>query len=164
MPITVLPTDTRFRNSPFEGDPDCICSRCGKQIGEEEFALRAWPENGKSEYRYCDACQERMGLHRIPYELGEDDEEPEPAEQSEDELKLGKCCACEREDASVRSFVMLEYKSPEPGNGCWAVFNAACRWQEPWPCSAMNASPRENRCALPAWERRRRTGACRLRN
>lgn len=121
MPIKILPTDTRFPTSPFEGDPDCLCSRCGNQIGEEELALRAWPEDAKAEYRYCDACQRGMGMHRIPYELGEDNEEPEPAEPTED-VKLGQCCACERDGEAVRNVVMLDYKSPEPGDGCWGCF------------------------------------------
>lgn len=120
MPIKVLPTDTRFTTSPFEGDPDCLCSRCGNQIREDEFALRAWPKNDRFEYRYCDACQERMGFQRIPYDEAEYDE-PEPEQPSEDP-KLGKCCACEREDTTVRNVVMLDLKSPEPGTGCWGCF------------------------------------------
>jgi hypothetical protein len=29
-----------FRDSPDAGDPRCICSVCGKQIGEEECPIR----------------------------------------------------------------------------------------------------------------------------
>lgn len=60
--ITIYPSDTKFAKSRPEGDPKCICSRCHKPIGEEEFALRAWPEDGSYEIRFCDRCQAGMGI------------------------------------------------------------------------------------------------------
>jgi hypothetical protein len=37
----------------------------------------------------------------------------------DDNLKLGRCCACEGEDETVRNIIMLDRRSPEPGIGCW---------------------------------------------
>ncbi len=54
--IKILHTDRVFTDSPDEGWPECICSRCGKQIKEGEVAIRAWPESGKLEWRYHPAC------------------------------------------------------------------------------------------------------------
>lgn len=34
-----------FDDSPFAGDPDCICSYCGEVISEGECPIRIW--NGK---------------------------------------------------------------------------------------------------------------------
>lgn len=31
-----------FTDSPDAGDPDCICSLCGKIIAEEEVPVRIW--------------------------------------------------------------------------------------------------------------------------
>lgn len=60
--ITILLSDTKFAESPLEGDPKCLCSRCHRPVGEDEFALRAWPEDGRYEIRFCEACQEGMGI------------------------------------------------------------------------------------------------------
>lgn len=54
--IKILPTDRLFFDSPYEGDPDCICSRCLKPIKEGEGAIRAWPENGDYEFRFHPGC------------------------------------------------------------------------------------------------------------
>jgi hypothetical protein len=34
-------------------------------------------------------------------------------------LNFGRCCACECEGAQVRNIVLIELRSPEPGEGCW---------------------------------------------
>lgn len=34
-------------------------------------------------------------------------------------IDLGRCCCCEREGAGVRNILMLGFRSPEPGEGCW---------------------------------------------
>jgi hypothetical protein len=49
-------TDRRFEDSPDEGDPGCLCSRCGEPIGEDETAIRASPKDGRFEYRFHPAC------------------------------------------------------------------------------------------------------------
>lgn len=55
--LSIQPTDTRFFNSPDAGHPHCLCSRCGKKIEEWHApCLRAWPESGKSEYRFHWGC------------------------------------------------------------------------------------------------------------
>jgi hypothetical protein len=57
-------TDRLFFDSPDKGDPTCLCSRCLQPIGEDDLALRAWPQDGSNgEFRYCEACQEEMGIH-----------------------------------------------------------------------------------------------------
>lgn len=33
-----------FTDSPFAGDPDCICSLCGKIISEDDVPIRMWNE------------------------------------------------------------------------------------------------------------------------
>lgn len=57
-PFEILPTDWRFVGPYYieEGEPDCICSRCRKQILEDEIAIRAWPADGRSEYRFHPEC------------------------------------------------------------------------------------------------------------
>lgn len=62
MAITVRETDVRFPDSPEEGTQTCMCSRCQKKIGESEFALRMWPQDGRYELRYCKSCQAEMGI------------------------------------------------------------------------------------------------------
>lgn len=60
--------DKLFSDSPMAGDLDCLCSRCGEIIQEEEVPIRMWTtnENGEvddnsQEYRFCEKC----GLDRI---------------------------------------------------------------------------------------------------
>lgn len=64
-PFKILPTDQVFTSSPFPGDPDCICSRCGELIHEGDDPIRAWPENAKKEWRYHPAC---LGFKTFPDE------------------------------------------------------------------------------------------------
>lgn len=52
----LLPTDRRFTDSPDVGLPECICSRCGKPIGEDEVPIRVWPADQSYEYRFHPAC------------------------------------------------------------------------------------------------------------
>lgn len=40
-----------FNDSPDAGDPECLCSLCGKLIQEDDVPIRAWPESGKREIR-----------------------------------------------------------------------------------------------------------------
>lgn len=54
--IKILLTDTKFHDSPDVGDPACLCSRCGKVIGEDEMPIRLWPDSGQYEYRFHPAC------------------------------------------------------------------------------------------------------------
>ncbi|ODS33558.1 MAG: hypothetical protein SCARUB_01292 [Candidatus Scalindua rubra] len=50
-------TDILFQDSPDEGLPECICSRCKQQIGEDELAIRLFINEGRDgEYRYCERC------------------------------------------------------------------------------------------------------------
>lgn len=61
--IPIYATDRAFKTYGFEGDPDCICSRCSRLIAESELALRLWPESRPEfQYRFCEACQRRMGI------------------------------------------------------------------------------------------------------
>jgi hypothetical protein len=72
--LEVKVTDKFFYDSPDAGDPECICSRCGKQIPEKDSPiLRCWPEKsgdhgfdaaakGGTEFRYCRQCCEQMGM------------------------------------------------------------------------------------------------------
>ena len=53
----ILESDTLFGDSPDAGMTECFCSRCGKQIAEDEVPLRAFVDEGKKgEYRYCENC------------------------------------------------------------------------------------------------------------
>jgi len=54
MQFEILTTDTLYFDSPNCGD-ECICSRCGKAI--YNIALRFYPPNSNTEYRYHFACQ-----------------------------------------------------------------------------------------------------------
>ncbi len=54
--IEILPDDTRWIDHAEEGEPDCLCSRCGELIPERVVAIRAWPEDGRFELRYHPEC------------------------------------------------------------------------------------------------------------
>lgn len=59
--MKVLDTDRLFMDSPDAGTPECICSRCGKQIGmheeDEVIPIRLFVNQGrKGEYRYHPGC------------------------------------------------------------------------------------------------------------
>ena len=70
--ISILPTDRIFDNSPDVGHPDCLCSRCGQLIREEELSIRCIREPGK-EYRFHPRC---VGLEEDPhYEIPSEPEE-----------------------------------------------------------------------------------------
>ena len=59
MILKFLPSDKFFRDSPFTGDPRCICSRCCKPIEEDELAVRIFVgKEGEyvGEYRYHPSC------------------------------------------------------------------------------------------------------------
>lgn len=56
LPFRILPTDTRFAESYDAGDPRCLCSRCGKPIPETTIPIRAWPSDGRYEYRFHPEC------------------------------------------------------------------------------------------------------------
>ncbi len=43
--------------------------------------------------------------------------------------KLGKCCNCECGGKSVRNIMMLDRRSPEPGDGCWGCFQCGLPMQ-----------------------------------
>jgi hypothetical protein len=65
--ITLLETDTLFDDSPDAGDPECLCSRCLKQIPEKDSPIiRMWPDGENKEYRYCRKCMEASGIHFAP--------------------------------------------------------------------------------------------------
>jgi hypothetical protein len=48
-----------FEDSPDAGCPECICSYCGNQIGEDEIPLRFYrerPNEPTKEARLCENC------------------------------------------------------------------------------------------------------------
>lgn len=54
--IEIRQSDRIFTDSPDAG-PECLCSRCGKPITEDDGPpIRAWPENSNCEYRYHPVC------------------------------------------------------------------------------------------------------------
>lgn len=69
-------TDKSFKDSPQAGDSNCICSRCGKQITEDQVPIRVYTTNEKNEvdenseeYRFCDACQQKEGFISVKIEV-----------------------------------------------------------------------------------------------
>lgn len=66
-PIVIQPNDTKFPDSRDPGDPRCICSRCGQVIEEGDAPVRAWPEDGRYEYRYHISC---LGFDSFRQDLG----------------------------------------------------------------------------------------------
>ncbi|MEW6306767.1 MAG: hypothetical protein AB1705_25145 [Verrucomicrobiota bacterium] len=54
--IVVQPTDLVFTESPDAGDPQCVCSRCQRRIGEEEGAVIRASASESTELRYCNDC------------------------------------------------------------------------------------------------------------
>jgi hypothetical protein len=61
MDFKIKPDDSIFSNSPDTGHPECICSRCGNEIGEDEVPIRIWPSETR-EYRFCENCQREAGI------------------------------------------------------------------------------------------------------
>lgn len=79
--LKIVETDRFFNDSPNAGEPNCICSRCQKPIGEEELPLRVavdqqnfHPTNqgvpnesadvlNGLEFRLCEDCQKRAGFN-----------------------------------------------------------------------------------------------------
>lgn len=56
---TPLPTDKMFKTSPDSGHPDCICSRCGTLIDEEDMPIRIFVQQEDvpiGEFRYHTKC------------------------------------------------------------------------------------------------------------
>ena len=72
MGIALLESDKKFYDSPDTGWPECICSRCGNMIKELEMPLHLWPDGENSEYRFCEACQEKY--FGIKYDHHDDDD------------------------------------------------------------------------------------------
>jgi len=76
----ILTTDKVFFDSPDTGHPECLCSRCGKLIPENEMAIRAWPSepgdygydpnaSAGTEFRYHFGClPEVLSSGKIPDE------------------------------------------------------------------------------------------------
>lgn len=56
LTFRILETDTRFVRHTEPGDPDHLCSRCGKPIGDDVVPICCWPESGLYEYRYHPEC------------------------------------------------------------------------------------------------------------
>ena len=53
---------TWFKDSPFPGEPDCICSLCGELIPEEDVPIRMWTEKHKPalEARFHEDCFKKV--------------------------------------------------------------------------------------------------------
>ena len=45
-----------FDDSPDAGDPDCICSYCGRFIDEDQVPVRLTNEETNKEARFCEDC------------------------------------------------------------------------------------------------------------
>ena len=45
-----------FDDSPDTGHPDCICSYCGRVIGEDEVPVRMFKHAENKEARFCKLC------------------------------------------------------------------------------------------------------------
>ena len=69
-PFDILPTDTKFSNSPDAGNPTCICSRCFLPIGEDDVPIRAWPEDSSYEYRFHPKCVGAVEVNENDIEEG----------------------------------------------------------------------------------------------
>jgi hypothetical protein len=122
MGLQVLKTDRFFYSSPNSGDPDCLCSRCLKQIPEHESPIiRLWPTepgdhgfdpNSKegTEFRYCYSCLRAMGVEGF--------------------TRSCKDCGCTDQDACVH---------PEAGNCSW-VTEELCSHCRDYPGEATRYS------------------------
>jgi hypothetical protein len=65
-------SDTVFEDSPDAGEPTCLCSRCGRVIGEDDMPVRAYEEGSGTRRRYHPAC---LGM-QVYADPGEDDPDP----------------------------------------------------------------------------------------
>jgi hypothetical protein len=79
-------------------------------------------------------------------------------DETDENLKLGRCCACPTEDGTVRNIFMLDKRSPELGIGCWGCFQCGlptagavavlcdrCLEAEKEPVTACLGAPGDNR-------------------
>ena len=97
-----------------------------------EFTRQHGPLEADEEQTVAMMVQSQIarGIRRGDFEpylsQGDNEDEEDDDEQEEDtdyeSPRLGKCCVCEREDATVRNILMLHFRSPEPGTGCWGCF------------------------------------------
>lgn len=61
IPTIDLKGCTLFKDSPDTGLIECICSKCGKQISEEECPIRLFMNQGKDgEMRFHIKCFEEI--------------------------------------------------------------------------------------------------------
>lgn len=52
-----------YKNSPDGGDPECLCSLCAKQIGENEQPIRLFGKDIEARFHdFCFAEAMRLGL------------------------------------------------------------------------------------------------------
>ena len=142
--MEVLSTDKAFTTSPQNGDPECICSRCGRQVTLEEVCGRLYPEDddepsdcigGKgwqlpiregTEYRYCEQCLVSAGVDiDVLTEAFEDDYEPD---------RKCRVCGCHEYDACIH---------PKHGP-CWWVEWDLCSHCSSWPGESKRYSQLEN--------------------
>lgn len=49
-----------FKNSPNAGHPQCLCSKCGNLIDEDEGPIRCWSEKFDIEYRWHHECFQEL--------------------------------------------------------------------------------------------------------
>lgn len=69
LPFEILPTDVFFTDSPFDGEPQCFCSRCLQVIGEDDGSIRFWTQDGEKEWRYHPGCLGFKPVHPLATEL-----------------------------------------------------------------------------------------------
>ena len=69
MPFEILPEYaakiTWFKDSPDAGEPACICSFCGKLLGEEEVPTRLFNTDNNTEARFHVICFGTVTGHKI---------------------------------------------------------------------------------------------------
>lgn len=57
-----------FDDTPDAGDPECICSYCGFQIGADELPLRIFSNKENKEARLCENCLDVIGgMTGVPF-------------------------------------------------------------------------------------------------
>lgn len=127
MSIEVRITDKVYYDSPQAGHPNCICSRCGQHIKEDNAeTIRAWPTEpgdfgydplapGGTEFRYCRSCCEGMGVVFFDswHEEDPDDLPGAPAEER-------RCRVCGCTDHDCRQCI------EKTGQPCYWVAEDLC--------------------------------------
>lgn len=110
-----------FEDSPSAGDAACICSHCGQLIADE-VPIRLWNATHQEARLHQGCFAARTGAPPSTEFLPLPEDEPiDLADESDEPIDVGPCCACGTSGPSVRNIIALALKAPQAGKGWGCV-------------------------------------------